>query len=179
MSTPDRVPGWLWWGSWLLLGGVLITCLGGAVLLILGAADVPPVGPLIWEAAAVDGACLAVADLALPLLSAPTTLQLTATVDNSSVALTAWGVWFGSPEDGPRWEVLPSGYYRTGGQTMPFHHVGESVNTLRLDVVAGVARLWLNREVAHETTLREQPVAWGLLTSEAVCWRQITVYATD
>jgi len=170
-------PCWLWRLAMLSLIGVVLVGLVGAILLAGGAADSPRAGPLRWSVEAPSAACLDVAGLQLPRLSPPFTLELAAEAQNGPDTFVSWGVWLESPEAGPRWEVLPPGYYRYSGQTIPFHHVYAGWNDLRLDMAGGRCVLRLNRERAAEGEFFPDHLQWGLSGREAVCWKRIAVYA--
>ncbi len=171
-------PRWLWRLAVLILAGVVIVGLAGAILLTGGAADPPRAGPLRWSVEALPGDCLHVDGLSLPALSPPFTLESVAEAQNGPDTFTSWGVWLGSPEAGPRWEVLPPGYYRHDGQTIPFHHVRAGQNELRLDVLSGGRYvLRLNRERAAEGEISPDHLQWGLLGGRGVCWKRIDIYA--
>ncbi len=173
-----RIPRWLWRALLLALG---LTAVGGALaamLLLGGAADPAPAGPLRWEQHAEPPGCLDLGAIPLPTLSPPVTVELAAERLESASEFAAWGLWLERPE-GPRWEVLPSGYYQHAGQTIPFHHVQSGQNTLRLDVADGRHVLWLNRELAGEGPAPDGPLPWGLVGDAAICWRRLALYGQN
>lgn len=177
MPGADPAPRWLWRALTLLLALVLIGGGAAIILLRLGIADPPLAGPLAWERRAPEGGCLDVGGLALPAWGAPATLIASARVDAPPDALTRWGVWLGAPDDGPRWEILPPGYFIHAGQTMPFWHVGAGVTDLRLDLAAAGYTLWLNRERALAGALPPLPGgAWGVTGGDGVCWQRLALY---
>lgn len=182
LRTPgetETIPPWLWRMLGLAFGVVILGSLVLFGVLALGVAD-PPAGGLTWEQLALPGECLAVNALELPVLHVPAAIEARAVVETAPEALTTWGVWFGSVDDPYRWEVLPPGYYRYAGQTVPFFHVQTGANDLRLDIDAGRAQLWLNREFAFEASLEVLPVVdWGILGDAGVCWQRLAVYVLD
>ncbi|GAB4575994.1 MAG: hypothetical protein Kow0077_30270 [Anaerolineae bacterium] len=170
---------WARWLKWFLLLELAVGVMVGG-LLALGAADPPVAGTVIFDQAADRGECLQ--QPLLPAVNLPATLRITATVTTPPEALTTWGVWVAAPQGELRWEVLPPGYYRFGGHTVEFFHVGPGANTLQLNLeMDGTAVLWLNRERALETMLSGQssPVVWGLYASGDVCWERITLFGAN
>ncbi|GEM_PF-3482714 len=178
--TSAQVPLWLWRALLLALTGLILGGLSGVVLLALGAADPPRAGPLQWQQEAESGECLDAAALVLPPLRSPVTVELTAVRMELAASLAVWGVWLGTPEAaGLRWEVLPPGYYRHAGQTIPFYHIGAGENTLRLDISGGHYVLWLNHERATEGAAPVDSFAWGLVGDAGICWRRLAIYGPN
>ena len=175
-----QVPLWLWRALLLALAALILGGLSGAALLALGAADPPRAGSLQWLQEAESGECLDASALDLPLLRPPITVELTAVRTESAASLAVWGLWLRTPDAAAlRWEVLPPGYYRHAGQTMPFHHIGAGENTLRLDIHGGHYVLWLNQERATDGAAPADPFAWGLVEDEGICWRRLALYSPD
>lgn len=171
------VPRWLWRFALLGLAILLLAGITGALLLALGAADVPPLGALRWQQEASPGGCLDIHVLDMTPLDLPATLELTAV---SRAEFAAWGLWLESPGAADlSWLALPPGYYRHAGQTTPFFHIRADENTLRLDLSAAGYRLWFNREQAASGPLLPLTGPWGLVTEGDVCWRRAAIYAEN
>lgn len=173
------VPAWLW--QMLLIAPVSLAA-GGVLLVLLlaaGAADPPLAGPLRWRQEAPRDGCLDVGVISLPNLQLPFTIILAATRRDDADPFDTWGLWLADPVDGPRWEILPPGYYRTQGETFPFHHVVAGRNELRLDLGGGAFQLWLNREQAVGGEWTDSATDWGMIGGGTICWHSLALYGPD
>ncbi len=178
-ESPDVVPIWLWR---LVLAALVSVVIGGAItalLLAAGVADPPTAGPVRWRQETLDSGCLGLTEITLPALQPPVTISLAASRLETADPFDTWGLWLENPTTGPRWEVLPPGYYRYQAETFPFPHVGEGRNELRLDLADGAFVLWLNRKRAAAGDWVGDPSAWGLIGGEPICWHSLALYGPN
>ncbi|NDJ76048.1 MAG: hypothetical protein GYB65_07295 [Chloroflexi bacterium] len=121
----DSPPGWVWWGTLVGVGSVLLVVMGGAWWLGQGGADPSVAGTLSWEDMRFDwaqgpqqelapGAGMWYTAGAVPLLPGDFTLTVQARLTPGSDPGAAWGVWV-ELEDGARvlYAISGDGYVTT------------------------------------------------------------------